>query len=71
MTRPPWSWSYGSWIYDYLCTQCLSLLTLWVRIALKRGELKTKLCDNVYQLLVAVRWFSPVCSTNKSDRLSW
>ena len=27
-----WSWSYGSWIYNYLCnqTQCLSPLTLWV-----------------------------------------
>ena len=23
-----WSWSYGSWIYNYLCNQCLKL---WVR----------------------------------------
>jgi len=23
---PPWSWSYGSWIYNYLCNQYLSLL---------------------------------------------
>jgi hypothetical protein len=29
-----WSWSYGSWIYNYLCKKCLSPLTLWVRIAL-------------------------------------
>jgi hypothetical protein len=29
---PSWSWSYGSWIYNHLCNQCLSLLTLWVRI---------------------------------------
>jgi hypothetical protein len=28
-------WSYGSWIY--LCNQCLSPLTLWVRIPLRRG----------------------------------
>jgi hypothetical protein len=28
---PPWSWSYGSWIYNYLCNQCLSPLKLWVR----------------------------------------
>jgi len=21
-----WSWSYGSWIYNYLCNQCLSPL---------------------------------------------
>ena len=26
------SWSHGSWIYSYLCNQCLSLHTLWVRI---------------------------------------
>jgi len=28
--RPSWSWSYGSWIYYYLCNQCQSPLTLWV-----------------------------------------
>jgi hypothetical protein len=33
------SWSYGSWIYNYLCNQCLSPLTLWVRIPLMRGIL--------------------------------
>jgi hypothetical protein len=26
-----WYWSYGSCIYNYLCNQCLSPLTLWVR----------------------------------------
>ena len=26
-----WSWSYGSWIYNYLCNQYLSLLRLWVQ----------------------------------------
>ena len=26
-----WSWSYGSWIYSYLCNQCLSPLKLRVR----------------------------------------
>jgi hypothetical protein len=25
------SWWYGSWIYNYLCNQCLSPLKLWVR----------------------------------------
>jgi len=24
-------WSYGCWIYNYLCNQCLSPLKLWVR----------------------------------------
>jgi hypothetical protein len=28
---PSWLWSYGSWIYNYLCNQCLSPLMLWVR----------------------------------------
>jgi len=23
---PSWSWSYGSWIYNWLCNQCLSPL---------------------------------------------
>jgi hypothetical protein len=27
-------WSYGSWIYNYLCNQCLSPLKLWVRTPL-------------------------------------
>ena len=31
LTGSWWSWSYDSWIYNYLCNQCLSLLTLWVR----------------------------------------
>jgi len=28
---PSWCWSYASWIYNYLCNQCLSSLMLWVR----------------------------------------
>jgi len=28
---PSWSWSYGSWIYNYLCHHCPSPLKLWVR----------------------------------------
>ena len=28
---PSLSWSYGCWIYNYLCNQCLSPLKLWVR----------------------------------------
>jgi len=31
---PSWSCSYGSWIYNYLCNQCLSPLKLWVRTPL-------------------------------------
>jgi len=25
-----WPWSYGSWIYNYLCNLCLSPIKLWV-----------------------------------------
>ena len=65
------SWSCGSWIYNYLCNQCLSPLTLWDRTPLKRGALDTTLCDEVCQWLATGRWFSPgslVFYTNKTDR---
>jgi hypothetical protein len=65
-----WSWSYGSWIYNYLCNQCLSPLTLWVWILLRRGVLDTTLCDKTFQWLTTDRWSSlgtPVISTNKTD----
>jgi hypothetical protein len=67
---PSWSWSYGNWIYNYLCNQYLSPLMLWVRILPRRGVLDTTLCDQVCQWLVRGRWFSPctpVSSTNKTD----
>jgi hypothetical protein len=65
---PSWSWSYGSWIYNYLCNQWLSPLMLWVRILIRARC--TTLCDKVCQWLVTGRWFSPgppVPSTNKTD----
>jgi hypothetical protein len=40
---PSCSWPYGSWIYNYLCNQCLSSLTLWVRIPIRRGVFETAL----------------------------
>jgi hypothetical protein len=64
------SWSYGSWIYNYLCNHCLSPLTLWVRISLRRYVLDTTSREKVCQWLAAGRWFSPgtaVSSTNKTD----
>jgi hypothetical protein len=64
---PPWSWSYGSWIYN-----CLSPLTLWVRIALRRDVLDTTLCYKLCQWLATSQWFSPgtpVSSTNETDHL--
>ena len=64
-----WPWSYGSWIYNYLCNQCLSPLKLWVRISIRARC--TTLCDKVCQWLATGRRFSlgiPVSSTNKTDR---
>ena len=66
--KPSWLWSYGSWIYNYLCNQCLSPLMLWVRISIRARF--TTLCDEVCQWLVTGQWFSPgppVSSTNKTD----
>jgi hypothetical protein len=45
-------------IYNYLCNQCLSPLTLWAWIPFRRGVLHTTLCDKVCQCLTAGRWFS-------------
>jgi hypothetical protein len=46
--------SYGGWIYNYICNQCISPLTL---------------CDKVFQWLATGQWFYPgtlVSSTNKT-----
>jgi hypothetical protein len=44
-----WPWSYGSWIYNYLCNQCLSPLMLWIRISIRARC--TTLCNKLYLLL--------------------
>jgi len=68
---PSRTWSYGSWIYNYLCNRyrCLSPLMLWIRISIRTRC--TTLCNKVCQWLATGRWFSPdlpVSSTNKTDR---
>jgi hypothetical protein len=68
---PSRSQSYGSWLSNYQCNQCLSPLVLWVRTPLRRGVRDTTLCGKVCQWLETGRWFSPgppVSSTNKIDR---
>ena len=65
-TGPSWSWSYGSWIYNYLCNRSLSILMLWVWLPLRQRC--TTLTDKVCQWLAAGRWFSLGPSTNKTDR---
>jgi len=64
------SWSWFSWIYNYLCNRYQSLLKLWVRIPLRWDVLYTTLYDKLCQWLAAGRWFSlgtAVSSTNKTD----
>ena len=56
-----WLWSYGSWIYNHLCNQCLSPL-MWVWISIRARC--TTLCDKVCQWLFSI---FPVSSTNKTD----
>ena len=65
---PSWPWSYGSWIYNYLCNQCLSPCMLWFRISMRAKC--TTLCDKVCQWLATGRWFSPgtPVSSNKTNR---
>jgi hypothetical protein len=59
------AWSFGSWIYNYLCNQCLSSQILWVWISIRARC--TTLCDQVCQWFAAVQWFSPVSSFNITD----
>jgi hypothetical protein len=42
-----------------VCNQCLSPLTLWVRITLIARCTRYNLCDNVCQWRAPGRWFSP------------
>ena len=62
------SWSYGSWIYNCLCHQCLSPLTLWVRIPFRRGVLDAKLWYKIVSL-----WYSPgtTVSSTWPPRYNW
>jgi hypothetical protein len=68
MRTPSWPWKSpeknwdgrGRWIYNYLCNQCLSPLTLKFRIPLRRGVLDTTLYDRVCQWVATVQWFSRV-----------
>ena len=68
-TGMSWPWLYGSWIYNYLCNQCLLPLMLLVRISIR--VTCTTLCDKFCQWLATGWWFSPgppVSSTNITDR---
>jgi len=68
--EPSWGWSYGSWIYNYLCNQFLSPLNFVSSNPSQARLLDTTLCYKVGQWLVTGQWFSlgtPLFSTNKTD----
>jgi hypothetical protein len=54
-----------SWIYTYLCNQCLSPLMLWVRISI-RARCAT-LCDKICQWLSTGWCFLPPIKTDHHD----
>ena len=61
---PSWTWSYGSWIYSYLCNQCLS--PTMCEFESLSGD--TTLYHKASQWLTTGRSFSPgipVSSINK------
>jgi len=58
--RPSWSWSHGSWIYNYIYIQCLSPLPLWVRIPLMTG------CTR-YNIM----WYNLSVTCDRSLVFSW
>jgi hypothetical protein len=61
----------GSWMYNYICNQCISPLMLWVRISIRAKC--TTLCDKVCQWLATGRWFSPGPPISLTDKFegSW
>jgi hypothetical protein len=67
---PSWPWSYGGWIYNYLCNQCLSTLMLWVRLPLRAKC--TTLCDKVYVTCGWLVGFMAFYATfNNISTISW
>jgi hypothetical protein len=61
LSWPSWPWSYGSWIYNYLCNQCLSPL-MWIQILLRRCDLPQ------VGGFIRVLQFPPVSPIKKTDR---
>ena len=62
------SWSYGSWIYNYLCSQFLHHWSWCCEFESHWGD--TTLCEKVCQWLVTGQWYFPgtlVFFTNNTD----
>ena len=70
-----WSWSYGSWFYNYLCNQCISPLTLWVWIALMtrcaRYNLVIQIVSNLWQVSGFLRVLRFAPRIKLKSRYNW
>jgi hypothetical protein len=62
---PSWPWSHGSWIYNYLCNQCLSPLMLCSNLDL--GEVYNIIWSSL-SVTCDRSMVSPVSSIKKTDR---
>jgi hypothetical protein len=66
-----WSWSHGSWIYNYLYNQCLSPLKLWVRTPLMARCTRYNIMWSILSVICdrSVIFLGTLVSyTNKTDR---
>jgi len=54
-----WSWSYGSWIYNYLCNQCLSslMLSVWILLVHMPRCAQYNYMWQVCQWIATCGWF--------------
>ena len=65
--------SYGSWMYNYLCNQCISPLKLWVPIPFMARCTRYKImfvCDlrQVSDILQVLRFPPPIKLTARNNR---
>jgi hypothetical protein len=67
--EPSWPWSYGSWIYNYLCIQYLSPLILLVRISIRARC--TTLCDKVCHVIYGSWIYNYLCNQCLSPLMLW
>ena len=67
------SWSYDSWIYNYLCNQCIVPLKLWVRIQLMANctEILLKVALNTITLTLTLWWNTKINVMHCFPTVNW
>jgi hypothetical protein len=69
------AWSYGSWIYNYLCNQCLSPLMLWDRIPIRVRYTTFMICGIKMVWFGLVLWsltpLSTIFQLYRGGQFSW